>query len=201
MGTSEAGPVSPARGGRRADARRNIDALLEAAKEVFATDGVDAPVRTVAARAGVGVGTLYRHFPQRSDLVAAVFRREVDACAAEAPVLAAELEPGEALEQWLLRYTQFLSTKRGLAAALHSGDPAFQALPAYFSENLGPALTGLLTSAHEAGAIHRRMAAGDLLHVIANAAAPAPGADDAGVHAEAVVRLIVDGLRYRRDGG
>src|SRR6187402_1936808 len=65
----------------RSDAQRNIDALLEAAKDVFATSGVDAPVREIAEKAGVGLGTLYRHFPQRSDLIAAVFRREMDACA------------------------------------------------------------------------------------------------------------------------
>jgi AcrR family transcriptional regulator len=69
----------------RADAQRNIDALLETAKAVFATSGVDAPVRKIAERAGVGVGTLYRHFPQRCDLIAAVFRREIDACADAAP--------------------------------------------------------------------------------------------------------------------
>ena len=65
----------------RADAQRNIEALLQAAREVFATSGVDAPVREIAEKAGVGVGTVYRHFPQRSDLIAAVFRREIDACA------------------------------------------------------------------------------------------------------------------------
>lgn len=71
----------------RADAQRNLDALLEAAKAVFGTSGVDAPVRDIAARAGVGIATVYRHFPQRSDLIAAVFRREVDACAAAAAPL------------------------------------------------------------------------------------------------------------------
>jgi AcrR family transcriptional regulator len=88
---------------------------------------VHTPVREIAARAGVDVGTVYRHFPQRSDLVAAVFRHELDACADAAPALAAEYEPGEALERWLQRYTSLLATKRGLAAALHSETPAFEA--------------------------------------------------------------------------
>src|SRR3984957_8867121 len=88
----------------RADARRNTDALLEAALAVFAASGVDAPVREIAVRAGVGVGTLYRHFPDRSDFIAAVFRREIDACADAAPLLAAEHEPGEALARWIQRY-------------------------------------------------------------------------------------------------
>ena len=124
----------------RADAQRNIDALLQAAKTVFATSGVDAPVREIAEQAGVGVGTVYRHFPQRADLIAAVFRREIDACADAAPVLAAEYAPGEALARWMQRYAAFVATKRGLATALHSGDPAFDALPAYFEQRLRPAL-------------------------------------------------------------
>src|SRR5579871_4022622 len=98
----------------RADAQRNIDALLQAALAVFATSGVDAPVREIAEKAGVGVGTVYRHFPQRSDLIVAVFRHQVDACADAAPVLAAEHEPGEALARWMQRYVDFIAAKRGL---------------------------------------------------------------------------------------
>ncbi|TGW06943.1 TetR/AcrR family transcriptional regulator, partial [Mesorhizobium sp. M2D.F.Ca.ET.145.01.1.1] len=77
----------------RADAQRNLDTLLQAAMAVFATSGVDAPVREIAEKAGVGIGTLYRHFPQRSDLIAAVFRREIDGCADAASVLSAGHEP------------------------------------------------------------------------------------------------------------
>ena len=105
---------------------------------VFATSGVDAPVREIAEKAGVGVGTFYRHFPQRADLIAAVFRREIDACADAAPVLAAEHEPGEALARWMQRYAAFIAAKRGLAKALHSGDPAFDNLPGYFDSDSGP---------------------------------------------------------------
>src|ERR1700745_697274 len=81
----------------RADAQRNIGSLLEAAKTVFAASGVDAPAKEIADLAGVGVGTLYRHFPQRSDLVKAVFQRGVDACADAAPALAAANGPGAAV--------------------------------------------------------------------------------------------------------
>src|ERR1700722_10775739 len=91
----------------RADAQRSLDALLQAAKEVFAGAGVEAPIRDIAAKAGLGVGTVYRHFPQRSDLIAAVFRREIDDCADAAPALAAEHRPFEALSKWLKRYTAF----------------------------------------------------------------------------------------------
>jgi AcrR family transcriptional regulator len=121
--TSSDGAGRPA----RADARRNLDALLKAAMAVFAESGVDAPVREIAERAGVGVGTVYRHFPQRSDLIAAVFRQEIDACADAAPRIAAEYPPGEALSRWMQRYVDFIAAKRGLAAALHSGDPAYTA--------------------------------------------------------------------------
>ncbi|BBZ28951.1 TetR family transcriptional regulator [Mycolicibacterium madagascariense] len=178
----------------RADAQRNLAAVLQAAKEVFAESGVDAPVRAIAARAGVGVGTIYRHFPQRSDLVAAVFRREVDACAAAAPILAAELGPVDALASWLQRYTGFIATKRGLAAALHSGDPAFDPLPAYFAERLGPALESLLGAAVAAGEIRAGIDPIDLLHAVGNLTVPTPGND--GTHTQVMVELLVDGLRY-----
>jgi AcrR family transcriptional regulator len=193
------GPVAPETPGRaarrvRADAQRNIGALLEAAKAVFAVSGVDAPVREIAARAGVGVGTVYRHFPQRSDLVVAVFRHEVDACADAAPVLAAEHEPGEALASWLRRYTGFIATKRGLAAALHSGDPAFDPLPAYFDQRLRPALGSLLKSASAAGEVRADVEPSDLLQAVANLCLPADG--DRSGHAQRMVDLLIDGLRY-----
>ncbi|WP_035749406.1 TetR/AcrR family transcriptional regulator [Glycomyces sp. NRRL B-16210] len=181
----------------RADAQRNVDALLEASKRVFASAGVDAPAKEIADLAGVGVGTLYRHFPQRSDLVKAVFQREVDACADAAPALAAEHEPGAALEQWLLRYTEYLATKRGLASALHSGDPAFDALPGYFLGRLGPALASLLEAASEAGEIRADISAEDLLYAVANLCMSAAG--DGVAYSRRMVALLVDGLRYGAD--
>ena len=179
----------------RADARRNVDALLDAAKEVFATSGVDAPVREIATKAGVGLGTLYRHFPHRSDLVTAVFRHEVDACADEAPLLAGTCAPGEALERWLFRYVDFIATKRGLAAALHSGDPAFDALPAYFEKRFLPAIGSLLATAAAAGAVPADVDAMDLLHAVANLSLS--GEDERPGHTRRMVGLLLDGLRYR----
>ncbi len=178
----------------RADARRNEEALLEAAKVVFARSGVDAPIREIAAHAGVGLGTLYRRFPTRADLVAAVFRREVDACADAAKSLAAERAPLEALTAWLMLYTRFLSTKRGLAAALQSGDPAFAALPAYFRSRFEPALSMLLYAAADAGEVRADVASYDLLRAIGNLAV-ATG-DDGAAHIERMVMLLMDGLRY-----
>jgi AcrR family transcriptional regulator len=178
----------------RADAQRNLDALLKAAMAVFATSGVDAPVREIADKAGVGVGTVYRHFPQRSDLVAAVFRQEVDSCADAAPVLAAELEPGEALAQWMQRYMEFIGAKRGLAAALHSGNPAFDILPAYFEKRLRPALQGLLEAAAASGSVRGGVDADDLLRAVASLSSSTRDGDTA--PARRMVGLLLDGLRY-----
>jgi AcrR family transcriptional regulator len=179
----------------RADAQRNIDALLAAAEEEFATRGVDVNVRAIAARAGVGTATLYRHFPLRSDLITAVFRREVGACTAEAPKLAAAHDPGEALELWIQHYAKFIVTKRGLAAALHFGDPAFKALPAYFQQRLGPVLQTLLDAAADAGAIRDGVDPLDLLGAVAKLCIPPVGTDDTS-RANRVIALLTDGLRY-----
>lgn len=178
----------------RADARRNIDALLEAALAVFTTSGVDAPVREIAVEAGVGVGTVYRHFPQRADLIAAVFRREIDACAEAASTLAAEYAPGEALARWMQRYVEFIAAKRGLAAALHSGDPAFEALPGYFNTRLVPALRSLLDAATAAGDVRVTVEPYDLLRAVASLCMPADGGEP--TRARSMVAMLVNGLRY-----
>src|SRR5579883_2018652 len=178
----------------RADAQRNIDALLQAALVVFAESGVDAPVREIAERAGVGIGTIYRHFPQRSDLIVAVFQHEVDACAEAAAHLAAQYEPGEALARWMQRYVDFVTTKRGLAAALHSGDPAYDILPEYFQQHLRPALQRLLDSAVAAGQARTGVEACELLRAVASLCT---SAQDLGhEHSRRMVSLLVDGLRY-----
>ena len=178
----------------RADAQRNIASVVEAAKAVFADSGVDAPVREIAARAGVGVGTLYRHFPQRSDLIVAVFRYEIDACADAAATLATEHEAGEALARWLRRYTGLIATKRGLATALHSGDPAFDALPGYFDQRMRPALQSLLESASAAGQVRPDVNPNELLHAVANLCLPADAERSGQAHR--MVDLLIDGLRY-----
>ena len=198
----------------RADAARNEDAVLEAAKTVFATAGVDAPVREIAKTAGVGVGTLYRRFPKRSDLVVAVFKREVDASAADAKTLANDHPPGEALSRWLRRYCRFIVTKKGLASALHSGDPAFDALPDYFRSNFEPALQNLLSAAAKAGEARSDIDAYDLLRAIGNlASAGSTSGGKAGgnagddpehhegmQHTYRMLDLMIDGLRHGKPG-
>ncbi|HEX7081603.1 MAG TPA: TetR/AcrR family transcriptional regulator [Gammaproteobacteria bacterium] len=180
----------------RADARRNAQALVEAAMKVFATSGVEAPSREIAEKAGVGVGTLYRHFPQRSDLVVAVFRNEVDACADAAAKLAAEHDPGEALARWMQRYVDFIAAKRGLAGALSSGDSAFQSLPTYFLERIRPALQALLDAAIDAGDIRSDVDPDELLFAVPRLCkTDAYGGSQE--QARRMVALLVDGLRYR----
>jgi len=178
----------------RADGQRKMSSILEAAMQVFRKSGVDAPVREIAERAGVGLGTVYRHFPQRSDLIVAVFRTQMDACADAAPDLAGRYEPGEALARWMQRYMDFVATKRGLAAALHSGDPAYSALPGYFDRRLRPALETLLKAAVVAGVVRPGIEADDLLRAVATLCHGPHGEEP--IYARRMVALLVDGLRY-----
>ncbi|GAB2622479.1 TetR/AcrR family transcriptional regulator [Pseudactinotalea suaedae] len=178
----------------RADAQRSMDALLTAAAEVFASSGVDAPVREITAKAGVGTGTLYRHYPLRSDLVAAVFRHELDACADAAPVLAEQYEPMEALSRWLERLQGFFATKRGLSAALHSGDSAYEHLPDYFRSRFVPALGSLLDAAAAAGEIRADVDPQELLNAVAQLSMGGPIAGEG--YATRMVQLLLNGLRY-----
>ncbi|WP_315094431.1 helix-turn-helix domain-containing protein [uncultured Cellulomonas sp.] len=177
----------------RADAARNLDALLDAAEVVFGRSGVDAPAKEITDLAGVGVGTLYRHFPQRSDLVKAVFEHEIDACADAGLALSAEHEPAEALTRWIDRLTELLATKRGLAAALHSGDPAFDALPGYVMSRLEPALGALLDAAAADRAIRSDVRPTELLYAVSLLSQPVR--DTGAGFNRRMVALLVDGLR------
>ena len=178
----------------RADAQRNIDSLLQAALEVFATSGVDAPVREIAEKAGVGIGTVYRHFPQRADLIAAVFRREIDACADAATILADEYEPFDALAAWMQRYAAFVATKRGLATALHSGNPTFDPLPIYFNQRLKPAIQQLIDAGIAAGAVRSDVDANDIISAISGLCSHTDNYRPNQV--QRMIALFADGLRY-----
>lgn len=159
-------------GGRRkrSDARRNAKTLLDAAADVFARAGVDAPVREIAAEAGVGMGTVYRHFPTRPDLVVAVFRHQVDALAA-APTGVSGQDPEapyDALRSWVARFTDFLVTKHGLAEALHSDQAGFESLHAEFVDRLVPVLDQLLRASADAGQTRADVRPLDLMIAIGN---------------------------------
>ncbi|MBB5935061.1 TetR/AcrR family transcriptional regulator [Streptomyces zagrosensis] len=165
--SSPSGEV-PARG-KRADAVRNQQALLSAAAAVFVTSGVDAPIREIAATAGVGMGTIYRHFPTRADLVVAVYRHQVDACAEAGPTLLTSAEsPFAALRQWIDLFVDFLVTKHGLATAMQSDSSGFDALHAYFLDRLVPVCAQLLDAAVTAGDIRPGTHAYELMRGIGN---------------------------------
>jgi AcrR family transcriptional regulator len=191
---NEAPTASGRRRPVRADAQRNIESLVETAAEVFAASGIDAPIRDIAKRAGVGVGTLYRHFPTRSDLVVAVFRREVDECVDTVSVLAANYAPGEALERWVARYVDFIAAHQGLAAAFNSGDATLEGLPAYFLQRLGPPVQGLLDAAAKKGKIRPGVKAHELLHGVGMLCVP-PSCGEP-TQPQRMVGLFIDGLRY-----
>ena len=174
----------------RIDARRSEQAVLDAARKLFATEGIDVPNRVIAKTANVGVGTLYRRFPTRAELIAAVFRNEIDECALAADQLAASLAPFEALAEWLRRFSGFIATKRGFSVALHSGDPAYAGLPKHFEERFYPALEKLLVTAREAGAIRAGLTSDDLVRTVARLVAP----DDDGL-GERMLEVFIDGLR------
>jgi AcrR family transcriptional regulator len=179
---------------RRKDARRNKETLLDAAAAVFVTKGVEAPVRDIAAEAGVGLGTIYRHFPTRADLIIAVYRHQVDACAEAGPALLENSATAHAaLEQWINLFVDFLVTKHGLAGVLQSDNSGFDTLHAYFLDRLVPVCTRLLDAAARAGEIHTGIEAIELMRGVGNLCI---GADsDPAYDPRRLVRLLIAGLR------
>ena len=149
----------------RADAARNRDRLLAAAKAVFSAGGAEASLEAVARRAGVGIGTLYRHFATREALFEAVYRREVEELAALAEHLREEAAPAEALRLWVKANVEFVATKKGMAAALavaaHNKD-----LSAYSYDRLTAAAASLLGRAREAGALRVELRPEELFRAV-----------------------------------
>lgn len=182
----------PAAPRKRADARRNERALLAAAATVFVSAGVNAPVREIAAAAGVGMGTIYRHFPTRADLIIAVYRHQVQDCADAGPeLLAGCATPYDALVAWIDRFVDFLVTKHGLAAAMRSDPAGFEALHAHFLDVLVPVCARLLAAAADAGQIRRDIPALALMRGVGNLCAD----PEARQHARQMVALLLAGLR------
>jgi AcrR family transcriptional regulator len=179
---------------KRADARRNEGTLLEAAAASFIASGVDAPVRDIAARAGVGVGTIYRHFPTRADLIVAVYRHQVEACAEAGPALLASSDSAHtALARWIDLFVDFLVTKHGLAEALQSDDATFATLHAYFLDRLLPVCADLLGAATEAGEVRPGIEPFELMLAVGNLCIGAN--KDPRYDARRVVALLLAGLR------
>lgn len=182
---------------KRADVRRNERALLDAAAAAFVASGIDAPVRDIAARAGVGVGTVYRHFPSRAELVVAVYRHQVEACAQAGPeYLKSEPTPYAALLRWVDDFVDFLVTKHGLPGAL-SQEGGFEALHTYFLDRLVPVCADLLAAAGAAGEIVRTdIEAIEFMRAIGNLCIGAN--DDRRYDARRTVALLASGLTVRR---
>ena len=176
---------------RRSDARRNEESLLEAAAAAFIESGVEARVRDIATRAGVGVGTVYRHFPTRADLVVAVYKHQIDACVRAGEDYRDADDAYGALAGWIDMLVDFLVTKHGLAAALRSDQTQFEALHGLILERLLPACAQLLEAARdqvrpEVGAFELMLGVGNLC---------AGPADDPRYDARKMVGVLVAGLR------
>ncbi|MFI5985276.1 TetR/AcrR family transcriptional regulator [Streptomyces sp. NPDC051555] len=185
---------------KRADAVRNQQTLLDAAAEVFVTSGIDAPIRQIAARAGVGLGTLYRHFPTRADLVTAVYRHQIEACAEAGPRLLGEVaSPFEALSRWIDLFVDFLVTKHGLADALQSDSDRFTALHTLFLDRLMPVCGHLLDAAADAGEIEPGIQPYELMRGIGNLCIGQDG--DPRYAPRRLIELLLRGLRRPTGAG
>ncbi|PPG55881.1 TetR family transcriptional regulator [Rathayibacter sp. AY2B7] len=172
--------------------RTSRDALLAAAATVFVASGVDAPVREIAAEAGVGMGTIYRHFPTRSELVVAVYRHQVEACAEAGPRLLADSATTEAaLRAWVAHFVDLLVTKHGLAGALQGDSAGSDALHAYFVERLVPVCGDLLEAARPARILASSLSGYMLLKGIGNLCIGA--AHDPDYDADTLVQALVTG--------
>ena len=178
----------------RADALRNRERVLEAAKTVFSAGGAEASLEAVARGAGVGIGTLYRHFPTREALYEAVYRREVEQLAELAEQLRDEPSPVNALRRWLRSNVEFVATKKGMSAALALAAQGSPALKSYSLQRLSKAAGGLLDRAIAAKEIRSDISAEELIRALVGMCYVS---DQSGWQAT-VLRLLdvfIDGLR------
>jgi AcrR family transcriptional regulator len=181
---------------QRADARRNRDRLLHAAVRAFSAGGPDDTLEAIAKDAGVGIGTLYRHFPTRDALVEAAYRNELARLCDAAAELLQTLPADRALRVWMDRFVDYMTTKRGMADALRAviasgGNPYAQS-----RDRLVATLTDLLHAGAAAGTVRTDVAAGDVLAGLSGVslAAGEPAQRD---QARRLLDLLMDGLRHR----
>jgi AcrR family transcriptional regulator len=177
----------------RADAQRNRDRLLDAAVRAFSQDGTDATLDAIARDAGVGIGTLYRHFPTREALVEAAYRNELDRLCDAVPELLHTLPADDALRAWMDRFVDYMATKHGMADALRAliasgGNPY-----AHSRDRLTAAIATLLDAGTAAGTVRSDVASDDVLASVAGVvmAAVEPA------QARRLLDLLMDGLRHR----
>jgi AcrR family transcriptional regulator len=176
----------------RADARRNYDSLVTAAREEFGERGSDAAIEDIARRAGVGVGTLYRHFPRRIDLVEAVYSTDVDTLVAAADEAESLPDAFEGLQSWLLAFVRYAETKRALLNELHEAFERNPTLRVKLRERMLAAAGQVLDRAKAAGAVQSDLTADDLLQLVGGmcmSATTAPGQN------ERLLTYVLAGIR------
>jgi AcrR family transcriptional regulator len=179
----------------RADARRNYDRVLAAALDAVAEHGVDTSLDDIARRAGVGSGTLYRHFPTRQALLEAVFRDRIIAQCVGVPELIERVGPAEALSSWLREFVDYLSVQRGLSAVLMTGLTDGGQFMAQCHDQLRSAVSELLARAQEVGAVRPDVQVTELLKLANAVALATEGAPDASAQADRLISLVLDGVR------
>jgi len=176
----------------RADARRNYDRLVDAARKVFADQGGGASIEAIAKQAGVGVGTLYRHFPMRIDIVEAVYRDEVDVLVGSAERGLTELEPWAALEAWLRAYVDYGRSKRTFLNELHEAFEKNPDLKPASRDRIWAACDRVLRRAQQADVARRDIDGADLMQLVSpmcmNSTLTA-------AQGERVLAMVLDGLR------
>jgi len=179
----------------RADARRNRERLLVAAVEAFGRDGADVPLETIAARAGVGVGTLYRNFPDRNALVEAAYRHEVEALCERAPQLLAQQPSGiAALREWMDAFVRYAAAKQGMKEALRASVGS-EGLLSETRELILAALGELLVAGSRDGSVRADVDAGDVWRAM-GAVWNVPSGPQWSDHVRRLLGLLLDGLRY-----
>jgi len=182
----------------RADAQRNRDKLLDVAVRAFSQGGPDVTLDAIAKDAGVGIGTLYRHFPTREALVEAAYRNELARLCDAVPDLLRDLPPDQAMRRWMDRFVDYMTTKRGMADALRAviasgGNPYEQSRVRLFA-----AITALLSAGAQAGTVRSDVAAVDVLASLGGISLAA-GEPDQREQAGRILDLLMDGLRYHGD--
>ena len=180
----------------RADARRNYDKLVAAARKVFLEQGGGASLEAIAKEAGVGVGTLYRHFPKRIDIVEAVYREDVDGLVASAVELVAELEPWPALVAWLEAFVRYASTKRTFLSELHEAFEENPQLRLISRERIEGAIDLVLRRAQDAGVVRTDVDGSDLMQLLGSMCMSVTLTQD---QSQRLLGMIQDGLRPRRE--
>lgn len=184
---------------QRADARRNRERLLSAAAEVFAESGEDATMEAVAARAGLGIGTLYRNFPNREALLVATFQHEVNALCAAAEDLLDSKSPDEALREWIERFAAYAATKRGMGSALQMALASDVPMYTDLRMRILDALRLLIDAGAAAGTLRADVDAEDAMRVISSIWY-VPAGPEWRQQIGNMLNLIIDGLRYGASG-